>query len=192
MTIDTAQQAQLEKPSTQTVFFVELQLLSGTQYLCTANISIAWNGQTWLGLGTIANISAITEADDVTPKAVNFTLNAADPSWLAMAVGDEAEYAGRKAKMYRCPLNDQFQLVGTPERCWTGVMDQVTIGIEAEQGTINLKAETGAFSLKRGSNLRVNAAQQKQRHPADTGFDFLAPLIASPTLWQSKKFQTVS
>ena len=191
MTISAQQQTQLEKPSTQTVFFVELQLKSSTQYLCTANISIPWDGKTWLGLGTVASISQVSEADDLTAKAVNFTLNAADPSWLALSAGDEVEYAGRKAKMYRCPLNDQFQLVGTPERCWLGVMDQVTIGVEGEQGTINLKCETGAFSLKRGSNLRMNAAQQKQRYPADTGFDFLAPLIANPTLWQSKKFQTV-
>lgn len=191
MTITAPQQAQLEKPSTQTVFFVELQLLSGTQYLCTANISIDWDGHTWAGLGTIASISQITESDDVTAKAVNFTLSAADPSWLALAAGSVTEYSGRKAKMYRCPLNDQFQLVGTPERCWLGVMDQLTVGIDGDQGSISLKAETGAFSLKRGSTLRMNAAQQRQRHPEDTGFDFLAPLIASPTLWQSKKFQAI-
>ncbi len=189
MAITAQQQTQLEKPSTQTVFFVELQLKSGTQYLCNANISIVWDGKTWLGVGTMAGISAVSEADDLTAKAVNFTLNASDPAWLAVAAGSEAEYSGRKAKMYRCPLNEQFQLVGTPERCWLGVMDLVTIGIDGEEGTINLKAETGAFSLKRGSALRMNASQQKQRHPEDTGFDFLAPLMANPVLWQSRKFQ---
>jgi hypothetical protein len=131
----------------------------------------------------------IVEADDLSARSVDFTLNAADPSWLALAAGAVESYAGRKAKMYRVPLNDQFQMVGEPERCWSGVMDMLTMGIEGESGSIVLKCETGAFSLKRGSTLRMNAAQQKQRYPEDTGFDRLAGLIASPALWLSKKYQ---
>jgi hypothetical protein len=189
MTITAAQQAQLEKASTQTLYFVELHFLGGIQYMCTANISVSWNGKVWLGLGTIANISEIKESDDLTAQPMNFTINSADPSWLALAAGAVESYAGRPAKMYRVPLNEQMQIVGEPERCWAGVMDMVSLGVEGENGSITLKCETGAFNLKRGSSLRMNAAQQKQRHPADTGFDRLAGLIASPSLWISKKFQ---
>jgi hypothetical protein len=45
MTITAAQQAQLEKASTQTLYFVELQFAESTRYLCSANISVSWNGK---------------------------------------------------------------------------------------------------------------------------------------------------
>ncbi|MGI4846942.1 MAG: hypothetical protein ACRYGK_02215 [Janthinobacterium lividum] len=190
MTISADQQAALEKAVVKTVFFLELAFQGGTQYMCSSNVSIVWNGHTWLGLGILGSISSIVESDDLASKSVTFTLSAAEPSWLALAAGPVESYAGRKAKLYRCPLDDSFALIGTPERCWQGVMDMVTMGIEDDgSSAISLKCETGAFSLKRGSTLRMNAAQQKQRHPADTGFDHLAGLLANPVLWVSKKFQ---
>lgn len=189
MTITAAQQTALEMASVKTVYLVELQFLSSTQYLNTSNIPITWNGHTWAGLGTIGSISAIEESDSVTSKAMSFALNIADPAWLSLGAGSTAEYSGRPVKMYRCPLNDSYQLIDTPERCWAGVMDMVTIGIDGEQSSISMKGETGSFRLKRGSSLRMNQAQQSQRHPTDTGFSHLAALLANPVLWMSKKFQ---
>jgi hypothetical protein len=189
MTITTTQQTALEVPSTSTVFFVEMQFLSSTQYFCTANVSLTWGGHTWLGVGTISAISNITEADGITSQALTFTLNCADPSWLGIAAGPSNEYSGRPAKMYRCPLDANFVLIDTPERCWNGVMDQMTIGVDGETGQIGLKCETGAFSLKRASSLRMNSAQQRLKYPTDTGFGRVESLIANPTLWLSKKFQ---
>ncbi|MGI4849315.1 MAG: hypothetical protein ACRYGK_14420, partial [Janthinobacterium lividum] len=171
MTISADQQAALEKAVVKTVFFLELAFQGSTQYMCSSNVSIVWNGHTWLGLGILGSISSIVESDDLASKSVTFTLSAAEPSWLALAAGPLETYAGRKAKLYRCPLDDSFALIGTPERCWQGVMDMLTLGIEDDgSSAISLKCETGAFSLKRGSTLRMNAAQQKQRHPTDSGF----------------------
>lgn len=121
-------------------------------------------------------------------KALTLTLNEAQASVLALAVGDVDQYRGRVAKMYFCPLNESFQLVGTPVICWRGTMDVMSVGIEGDEGSIQLKCETSAYGLKKPSGLRLNAAQQKSRYPTDTGFDYLNDLIASPTVWLSKKF----
>ena len=191
MTISAEQQTALERPATQTVFFAEFAFQSATLYLCSLNINIEWGGKTWHGAGALGAISQIEETDGLESKPLNFSLNVADTSMLALAVGPVEQYRGRSVKLYRCPLNENFQLVGTPEICWRGVMDQVSVGVEGEEGKINLKCETAAFGLKRGPALRMNAAQQKQKHPTDTGFDYLPDLIANQQNWLSAKFRRI-
>ncbi|SCX94354.1 hypothetical protein SAMN05216420_101404 [Nitrosospira sp. Nl5] len=187
--LSASQQAELEKPVTRTVYFVELQLLSGTQYICSANQTITWGGHDWIGQGSVGGISPIEESDGVESKSLTFTLNVAQPSYLALAVGDVEEYRGLPAKLYFCPLDESFFMVGTPQLCWRGIMDLMAIGIEGQEGQISLKCETSAYGLKRQPALRLNAAQQKKKYPTDTGFDYLTDIIANPVVWLSKKFQ---
>lgn len=148
-------------------------------------------GVLWKGLGALGSVDSIQEANSLDTKALNFGLNAADLAWLALAIGDVEDYCGQPAKLYFCPLNENFQLVGTPEICWRGLMDLITVGIDVDgKGRINLKCETTAYGLKRLNSLRMNAAQQKKRHPTDTGFDYLTSLISQPQLWLTKRFQS--
>lgn len=184
-----AQQAALEKPVVPIAYFVEFDFKGGTTRLSTLNQTVVWGGYEWVGVGAISNISAVNESEAIESSALNFTLNAAEMSWLSLAVGSVEEYRGRSAKMWMCPLDDSFQLVDDPVICWRGVMDAVSVGIEGEQGNITLKCETSAYGLKRKQGLRMSAAQQRKRHPTDTGLDYLVDLIINGQLWLSKKFQ---
>ena len=189
VSLSSPQQTELQKAVTRAVYFVQLEFASSTQYLCTANITLTWGGHDWLGFGTVGGISPIEESEGVESRALTFTLSVAQQSVLALAVGAVEEYRGKIAKMYFCPLDESFQLVGTPQLCWRGIMDLMAIGVEGEEGKITLKCETSAYGLKRQPNLRLNAAQHKKRYPNDTGFDYLNDLIATPSVWLSKKFQ---
>jgi hypothetical protein len=188
-TLDSSQQDELEKPVTRLVYFVELQFLSQTIYICSANLSLTWGGHDWVGLGSIGSISAIEESEGVESKSLTFALNVAQHSILALAIGEVEEYRGRNARLYFCPLDESFQLVGTPVLCWRGIMDTMSVGVDGEEGQISLKCETSAYGLKRQPGLRLNAAQQKSRYPTDTGLDLLTGLIAEPVVWASAKFQ---
>ena len=185
----TEQNLELAKPVTRVVYFVEFQFKSGTSRISTANIPITWGGFEWSGVGTLGSIGAIEESDGLDAKPLNFTINAAQPAWLALAVGAVEEYRGRRAKMYMCPLNDAFQMVGVPEKCWSGVMDSLNVGVNDESGSITLRCETSAYGLKRRPSLRLNAAQHKKDHPDDTGLDYLNGLISNPAVWLSARFQ---
>jgi hypothetical protein len=187
----SAQDAELTKPVTRTVYFVEFQFSTGTSRLSTANFPITWDGFEWSGVGAIGSIGAIEESDGLESKPLNFSINAAQPAWLAMAIGDVESYRGRAAKIYMCPLDESFQMVDTPVRCWTGIMDMVSVGINGEAGSITLKCETSSYGLKRRPSLRMNAAQHRKEHPTDTGLDYLTELISNPAVWLSRRFQQV-
>ena len=194
MTLTANQQTELEKPVTRIVYFAEFNFASGMVRVSTLNQNLDWGGFTWIGLGAIGNITPISEAQGTAAQSLTFTLNLANSSWLAESVLGAQDYRGRSAKLYFCPLNEQFQLVDTPQVCWRGTMDVMTSEITGKRGEsagrIALKCETSAYGLRRRATLRLNAAQQKQRHHADTGFDFLVGLLANPYPWLSIKFQT--
>jgi hypothetical protein len=189
MSLTTDQQTALEGATARGVYFVEFRFLSGTSRVCTANQVITWGGYDWSGLASLGDIGAVQESDSLDAKPLDFVLNAAKLEWLSMAVGSVEEYRGRDAVMYFAPLDDQFRLVGTPQRCWSGTMQTVTSSVDGEKGRIVLRCEGSAYGLKRRATLRMNAAQQKQRHPTDTGFDYVEDLIAHPVVWLSKNFQ---
>lgn len=187
--LSAPQQAELEKHTTRTIYFLQLEFASTSVYICSANLTFVWGGHEWVGLGTIGAISPIEESEGVESKSITFSLNIADQSILALAVGDVEEYRGRDAKLYFCPLDESFQLIGTPQQCWRGTMDTMVVAVDGEEGGVSLKCETSAYSLKRQPGLRLNAAQQKKIYPTDTGFDLLTDLIANPVVWASAKFQ---
>lgn len=191
MSTSVNQQTELEKAVTRVVYFVELDFASGVQRLSTAMQTIAWGGHDWIGLGTICGISAVKESGDSTPRALNFTVNAAQQSWLALASGPVEEYRGRPAKLYMCPLNVQFQLIDTPIRCWTGKMQTILIGADEESGQITLNCETSAFDLRRASSMRLSFAQHKERYPSDEGLKYHDDLKERPHTWLSKLFQQI-
>jgi hypothetical protein len=190
MTTTTSQQAALEKANATLVYFAEFQFSTAPLYLSTFNQPLNWGGHDWIGLGHLASIGSVEESDGLEPKALNFTLSASDPSLLALAAGPVEQYRGRDAKLYMCPLNDQYQQIDTPILCWRGIMDMMSIGIDQDgAGQIILKCETSSYGLKRQPSLRMNHQQQKSRHEGDRGFEYLEKLIAEPAVWLSKKFQ---
>jgi hypothetical protein len=193
MTLTAPQQTELEKPVTRVAYFVEFQFLSATVYLSSLQSTVTWGGHDWIGLGLVGGITPIDNQLGTASQSLTFQLNMAASSLFDIGVTACEEYRGRDAKLYFCPLDDQFRLVDTPVICWRGSMDTIISEVSGKAGEstgkMSLKCETSSYGLKRMSNLRMNAAQQKQRHPNDTGFDYLTDLIATPGSWLSIKFQ---
>ena len=184
------QQAAFEKPVVPAAWFVEMEFSSGTLRICSYTQTYTWGGYDWTGLGSVGTISSIVESTGSGAAAMTFGLNIAATALLALGVGVVEDYRGRNAKLYFCPLDSTGNLIDTPELCWRGRMDVMTSSVDGEDGQIVLKCETSSFGLKR-SSMRLNAAQQKQRYPTDTGFDYLNSLISDPQVWLSKKFQQI-
>jgi hypothetical protein len=188
--LTSPQQAEFEKPVTRVVFFFELQLSTGTQRINSSNQKFTWGGFDWSGLGQVLSFGNVSQDAGGVPSSIDLIIAAAQPAWLALAVGPVTEYRGRVMKMYICPLDESFMLVGTPVLCWAGIMDTNAVNVAADGGgTIVLKCESRAYALKRRPVLRVNAEQHKRTYPLETGFDYLTDLIGKPQRWLSKKFQ---
>jgi len=185
------QQAALEQKVVPVAYFAQFDFVSGTLRLSNFNITQEWGGNTWVGLGSLTGISEIRESDDLDSNPLNFTLNVAQTELLAQAIGPVEEYRGRPAKLWMCPLTEDYQMIDDPVLCWSGIMDMMSVGMNNESGQIILKCETSLYGLRRRPSLRVNAVQQKKKYPTDTGLDYLNDLISNPAVWLTTRFQKV-
>ncbi len=190
MSLFTApQQTEVEKAVTRTVYFLEFHFGGGIARISTYDRDYVWGEFTWYGLGDIITIGDMEETEGTTPRPLRVNLGA-KASWISIAVGPVEDYRGKPAKMYCCPLDENYLLKGTPVLAWNGVMDIVTLTVDGENGAVDIKCETSAFALKRSAVFRVNAAQHKSRYPTETGLDYQADLIANPKVWLSRRFMS--
>jgi hypothetical protein len=191
--LTAAQQTALEKAHLRLAYFVELHFASGIARVSTLNINLTWGGHEWVGMGAVGNISPVEQSLGTGSRAMDFTLSLPQTEWLYRSVGPVEDYRGRQAKMYFCPLGDDFQPVGSPVLCWHGTMDSMPSSITGTPpdtvGSITLCCETSAYGLRRPAALRLNAAQHKQRYPNDTGLDRLNALLGKPLPWLSVRYQ---
>lgn len=191
------QKAAFAQPLATEAYFVEMRFKSGTAYVCNFNKNYDWGGRTWTGLGSLGSISAIKATLKVEPHPVILGLAVAQVAWLALAIGDVTEYRGRAVRIYACPLDESYLLVDDPVLVWAGSMDVMTASTAQRssgtkdnvEGSISVRCEPAGSRLRRRNAYRVNAAQQKQLHPSDTGFDYQVALLADPQVWLSRKFQ---
>lgn len=191
--LDAQQQAALEQPHVKYVYFIEFYFAAMTYRCSTLNVNVSWGGYEWVGMGSVGSFSAIERNKGTTASAIEFELNLADTTFVALGAGAVEEYRGRDAKIYFCPMDENYRLIGTPKICWRGTMDTMTGGVggsrEDASGALKLRCETSAYGLKRPPALRLNAAQHKAVYPNDTGLDRLSALIAQPVPWLSVKYQ---
>jgi hypothetical protein len=191
--LSAPQQSALEQPLIRFAYFIEFYFATLTIRISTLSINVTWGGFEWVGMGSIGAISPIEQSQGTAASALTFELNIVQTEWLALAAGPVSEYRGRDAKMYFCPLDDAFQPLGTPVRCWNGTMDTITSGISGKRdqakGGIKLKCETSAYGIRRPAALRLNAAQHKLMYPNDTALDRLTTLVGKQFPWLSVRNQ---
>lgn len=189
--LSSPQQEALEKAVVRTAYFLELQFSGGTARLTSFNQNINWGGYEWSGMGQVLSLGEVSEGEGADARAITASITAAQVEWLATAVGPVDEYRGRPAKLYMCPMDAGYKLIGTPQLAWRGSMDTVSIGINGNDGGVEIKCETAANSLRRRPVLRMNASQHKRKYPNETGFDYLVDLLANPQQWLSKRFMSI-
>ena len=189
LTDEVAQQQAMEKAHVIWAFFVEMDFLSGIQRICNFNKTFTWSGVEWAGVGGLCSISEIKESEKIEPQPVTIGLNVAQQSWLALAVGAVEQYRGRPVRIWQCPLTSSFTLIGTPQLAWEGEMDVLAISAQDTSGSIAMRCEPTSKRLRRRNVIRINRAQHRQAHPADSGLDFQSGLLETPYTWVTRRYQ---
>ncbi|MGL4640677.1 MAG: hypothetical protein ACRCVX_13220, partial [Shewanella sp.] len=72
--VTTNQQSRFENTNVPFVMFVELQFASGTVRFANTSASYFWNGENWLGLANMGQISPIKETSSGEVTGVSLEL----------------------------------------------------------------------------------------------------------------------
>jgi hypothetical protein len=178
--LDSATKSQLQSLSVTLAFLLQVTFKTGTYYLCTLPNNLSWNGQTWVGTGSLGSVGQISEGTDVQAYGTSVTLSGIDPALLADSL-DEIQI-GAQATLYLAFLNGGA-LVTDPTCIFSGQVDKPSIQCGAETISITLNLESPMIRLQRGSFRRYTSADQHIDHPGDTGFDWVPSLNFMALKW---------
>ena len=151
--------------------FVQATFVSGPLYVWSGMGPITWNGQTWIGVGTLGTVSTIEEGSTVSAKGVTLTLSGLDPTLLEDVM--EEFQVGLPALVYLGVFDATGALIADPVCCFSGRMDQPTIDISGTTASIAINCENRLVEMNVSVERRYTDEDQQLDYPGDLGFQFV-------------------
>jgi hypothetical protein len=171
------------------VEIVDLVLLTFRSQVCCSWSGIgdlAWNGRTFLGVGSLGVLGDVAEGTEVRADGTTVGLSGIDPIYLGEALND-IRLGGPAMRWIGAVEPGTRTLIGTPYLLFSGQVDKPTIHTGAETCGISLALETRMINHSRASNRRYTTADQHANgYPDDTSFDSVEKINDEALLWGSK------
>ncbi len=163
-------------------FFAKLTFASGTYYAWSGYGNIVWNGQTFLGVGQLAEVGKVKESDDVRAEGMTLKLSGIDAALLGDCLNDIVALA--PATVWIGLFNQTTgSLIGTPATLFDGVVDVPTISPGTDEISITLNLENRMILLQRASARRYTTADQHISYPDDTSMGWVESLNDQALIW---------
>jgi hypothetical protein len=158
-------------------FAIDLYFQSETVYLWTGYGELVIGAKTYLGVGSLLNISSVEETTEIEAKGATLTLSGIPSSILSLALDEP--FQGRLCKIY-------FGVTDIPTsymEIFAGELDQMNIVEEAATCTVSVTAENVLIKLERPTVRRFTDQDQKSRYPGDRGLEYIASLQNREIFW---------
>jgi hypothetical protein len=162
-------------------FFVEANFVSGPVYLWSGRGSLEWNGNTWLGLGSLGSISTVEEASTIEAKGITLTLSGIDANIAKLTL---SEYqVGLPVLIYLALFDETGTLIDSPVLAFSGRMDQPTIAIDNKSCTISINCESKLLLMNNSVQRRYTNDDQQLDYPGDRGFEYVDSIQQMTIYW---------
>ena len=160
--------------------FVTATFATGPIYVWTGYGSIAWNGQTWLGIGTFGGISVIEEGSTIEAKGIVLTFSGFDANLVANVMGEFLLSAPVAIYLGFFAGNT---LIADPVPAWVGRMDQPTVDITGLTASISINCENRLIEMNTPVNRRYTNDDQQLVAPGDLGLSFQSGIQELTIYW---------
>jgi len=145
--------------------------------------ALEWEGETWLGPGSLLAIEDITESTDSAQKGFSAKLSGV-PSEIfnATSLGN---YQNRPAKIWLGALNAAMELVMEPYLFFSGVLDSDSVVDDGSLVSITIFAESRLSDHLHSKVFRYSHEDQQTLYPSDgdKGLEFVAALQDAQLNW---------
>lgn len=195
---------ELSAPSVSAVILGEAFFDSATIRMWTGIGTLEWRGNQYLGGGTLVGISSIDETQNTEAKGIVVTLNGIPSNLISAALAERSR--GRPFRLYLGSVISrryvgtedgtglviteqgggvllENQLIDSPYRIFSGLMDVMEFVDSGENATIRLSVENSLIVGQRPKLGRYTMEDQKKRFPEDRGLDFINQLQDKELVW---------
>lgn len=159
------------------VLMLKIVLDSETVYAHTGVGEIEWDGQVWLGVGNMAQISGMVETPDGGDNRITVGLSGIPVEAMPDFVFEftEEDTTGRQWVLYIGELDEDGNLQGDAVELNAGLTGAVDL-IDGPTRTVTLSLITEAALMKSILFYRMTDEDQQFLFPGDLGFGFMSSL----------------
>lgn len=179
--LDPAMSQALQSGFIVPAFLAMLTFKTSTQYVWTGTGTLMVGGQAYAGLGSLAQISTMSEGVDVQADGTAVSLSGIDKVFLSECMTDIQ--LGAPAKIWMALMQHGSSLIGSPYLMFSGFVDQPAFSIGADAISITLALESRMSNLARPNMRRYTSADQRLMYPDDTAFSFVELLNDIALIW---------
>lgn len=179
--ITPAAEAESLKLGKDVALFAELEFDPATLRLWTGIGPIAWNGQTWQGVGVMGRIGGVNETMEIRAAGATMELSGLNSDLLAAGLNEH--YQNRPARVWLAFLDAGGQVIADPVLIFANRMDVMEVDDQGDTSTIRLTTINNLIDLRRARAWRYTDQDQQQLFPGDTSLRFVARLQNKEIVW---------
>lgn len=173
----------MEQPHVTLILAVEIDFPSGVTRVHSGTGVVIIDGQTYLGVGTLGEVGAVTEDNSTSPSTMGLTLNGLDMALVGETLNEEC--IGRNVVCYIACMNQQGVVTGA------NILFEGFLSDSAMQaGETNALSYTVSNIFERwslGLPDRYTDESQRRLQPGDRIFRYVAQMAERSIFWGNKK-----
>jgi hypothetical protein len=178
-----AQQITLSKEDVYRPFIlVELQLDTGTVYVCSLDRDIVFNSNTYLGVGNFGKIGMTKETAGSESSGISMELSGIPDTYINIT--KDEDYHGRTCIVRQGFLDENFELsgIGDPPVLFQGIIDQMMITL-GKSATVVLTAEDDWIRWEEPLKSLYTNEEQQHLFAGDLGLEFVNQVVDKELIW---------
>lgn len=189
-TLNSSLLTDLTQDAASLVAFIELQLSTGSVYLCTGAVNLTFGGHTYTAVGGALTVDGLGETTDEKGQGVSLTLSGVEQTALASLLA--AKVRGRKAIVNYAHFSPSTgALIGAAYEAFNGYMNETWTITDSRTGTpdgggdvkITTRLTSRLTDLDRVKGFAMNNAEYQQFYAGDTFFATVPGLIGQQIRW---------
>lgn len=166
------------------IILIELDFDSGATNLWSGVGELTWNNLTWVGGGSLLNISGLEETNEVRALGVTVTLSGLDSSIVSASLSED--YQGRTATIWVGAMDESGNVIADPVIVFGGRMDVMSIRDSGETASMSISIENRLIDFERSKIRRFTDQDQKIDYPTDKGFEYVNAIQNKEIVWGRK------
>ncbi len=178
--IGAANIAAVEASHVEPVLLVKLEF-SVPVYAHSGYGTITYDGDIYLGVGDLGNVTEATESEVLTPGSINLELSGINARLLAESLN--AGNFGDLVTIYEGYRQDDGTLVDDPWILWSGFLEVPSSAQGEEGGVVRLTCQHDIAVLDKKDGGRFTDEDQVQRYAGDRFFEFVTDTSTVSLEW---------
>ena len=183
MAFDPANAAAISADSVRIIHLLRMDFDGGVLALSDAVGEFDYNGDTYLGAGTLISIGDIKQDQQHRPAPLRITLSGIDADIMANVNAED--YTNRDADLMLMLLTPDFQPIANPETIHSGFIDSMDVSISQSTGTaaVSVSIQDRFARFNRPQISRWSYAEQQRLNPGDKSFEFVDQIPEQAINW---------